>query len=215
MEISSSNPPEEDQGKNLLRFIIPSLLGAFFFLLPIKYNDNWTIPMGVLSKSLQTQLQDIMPMVVLAIVLFSAFFTLGVKFYKKSKPEIALNNFCKGFDISPTWLVIRLLGALFAVAIFFQLGPEWIWHKSTGHVVFYDLAIPIVTIFIFAAFLLPLLTDYGLMEFVGTALRTTFHKLFGLPGRACIDAMASWMAASAVGCTDHLPTIRQGLLQRS
>jgi nucleoside recognition membrane protein YjiH len=66
-------------------------------------------------------------------------------------------------------------------------------------VVLYDLATAIVTIFIFASLLLPLLTDFGLMELIGTVFRNVFRKLFRLPGRSCIDAVASWMAAAPVG----------------
>lgn len=103
------------------------------------------------------------------------------------------------FDVTTPWLILRILGTLFAVCIFFQWGPEWLWGPSTGHIVFYDLAIPIVTIFLFAGFLLPLLTDYGLMEMVGSLARRLFQFLFGLPGRSSIDCMASWMSAAVVG----------------
>ena len=54
-------------------------------------------------------------------------------------------------------------------------------------------------IFFFAAFLLPFLTDFGLMELLGTFLRKVFRRVFRLPGRSAIDAMASWLAAAAVG----------------
>jgi nucleoside recognition membrane protein YjiH len=37
------------------------------------------------------------------------------------------------------------------------------------------------------------------MELIGTVFRNVFRKLFRLPGRSCIDAVASWMAAAAVG----------------
>lgn len=185
--------------KDYLTFIVPSLLGVLFFLLPVEYDGKWTIPMGVLSSGLETELASIMPIVVLTIVIVSLVLTLAVMTWVKvSKPEV-LNFPLNQFDIPMAWVIIRGLGAMVAVCVFFELGPEWIWGSKTGHVVFYDLAIPIVTIFIFAAFLLPLLTDYGLMEFVGALLRSAFQTVFGLPGRSCVDAMASWMAASSVG----------------
>ena len=196
---ASTNEKAGYSTRDYLKFLIPSLLGVFFFLLPVQYDGKWTIPMGVLSKGLQTQLQEVMPIIVLVIVLFSMLGTAGVMLWKRRAKSTQLAFTWNQFDIPMTWVVIRVLGTICAVCIYFQLGPEWIWGSTTGHIVFYDLAIPIVTIFIFAAFLLPLLTDYGLMEFVGTLLRRIFQKLFGLPGRSCIDAMASWMAASAVG----------------
>jgi nucleoside recognition membrane protein YjiH len=58
-----------------------------------------------------------------------------------------------------------------------------------------------MTLFIFAAFLLPLLTDFGFMEFVGASVRGVFRRVFNLPGRSVVDAMASWLTAAAVGIT--------------
>ena len=57
----------------------------------------------------------------------------------------------------------------------------------------------VVTVFIVAAFLLPLLTDYGLMELVGAVLSPLFRACFTLPGRSAVDASASWFSAAAVG----------------
>jgi nucleoside recognition membrane protein YjiH len=94
---------------------------------------------------------------------------------------------------------LRIVGLVIATLIFFRIGPQAIWSSQTGYIVLYDLAKAILTIFIFASFLLPLLTDYGLMELVGTLLSRVFKKLFLLPGRSCIDALASWMAAAPVG----------------
>jgi len=37
------------------------------------------------------------------------------------------------------------------------------------------------------------------MEFVGTFLQKPFQKVFRLPGRSIIDALASWMGAGTVG----------------
>jgi nucleoside recognition membrane protein YjiH len=70
----------------------------------------------------------------------------------------------------------------------------------------HDLAVNIVPIFLFAGLLMPFLTDYGLMEFVGTLLKRLFRRLFTLPGRSAIDALASWMSSAPVGV---LITIQQ------
>ena len=57
----------------------------------------------------------------------------------------------------------------------------------------------IAIVFVFASFLLPFLTDFGLMEFIGTMARRVFRPLFRLPGRAAVDAAASWFGSSIVG----------------
>lgn len=204
-EIAAKFPrPEEGQAElhsagNYFRFLVPSLLGFGFFLFPVHVDGKWTIPMGVLSDGLKELAVDIMPLLVLFIVVTSLAGTLAVAVSKRFDENSQVSRLWHSFDVTTPWLILRLLGTAVAFCIFFQLGPEWLWGESTGHVVFYDLAIPIVTIFIFAGFLLPLLTDYGLMELVGSLLRRPFQFLFGLPGRSSIDCMASWMAAAVVG----------------
>ena len=92
-----------------------------------------------------------------------------------------------------------MCGLVIVLMIFFEIGPEAVWSDATGKVVLYDLAKVIVSIFVFASFLMPLLTDFGLMDLAGTLLSRIFKKLFLLPGRSCIDALASWLAAAPVG----------------
>ena len=184
--------------KRLLRFLLPSALGAFFFLLPVKYEGGWTIPMGVLSGLLTKYVGEYMATIVLVIVVVSALLSIWFSLIKRPPPG-GYTGLRRIFFVGRSWLVLRLTGLIVTILIFFRIGPEFMWSEATGHVVLYDLATTIVTIFIFASLLLPLLTDFGLMELIGTVFRNVFRKLFRLPGRSCIDAVASWMAAAAVG----------------
>jgi nucleoside recognition membrane protein YjiH len=205
-QIDSADNAGQEQGearlhsaKNYLKFLLPSLFGVLFFLLPVQHDGKWTIPMGILSDVLTKLTGDAMPAIVMVIVLGSVCGALGVACYKRVAGRKSLSALWHSFEVSTPWLLLRLAGSVFALCIFFQWGPEWLWGERTGHVVFYDLAIPIITIFLFAGFLLPLLTDYGLMELVGSLARRPFQFLFGLPGRSSIDCMASWMSAAVVG----------------
>jgi nucleoside recognition membrane protein YjiH len=101
--------------------------------------------------------------------------------------------------VSWPWIVLRAIGAVFVCLIFFKTGPEWIWSEEIGGVMLYDLAPVIIIIFLLASVLLPLLTDYGLMEFIGTLLRRFFRRAFRLPGRSAIDSLASWLGSGTVG----------------
>jgi nucleoside recognition membrane protein YjiH len=189
---------KKEGARSLLRFLIPSALGAFFFLLPVRYEGGWTIPMGALSALLTESVGEYMPFAVLAIVVVSALLSVWYSLIKRP-PQNGYSGLQRIFFVSRNWLLLRLAGMVTTILIFFRLGPEFIWGNTTGHVVLYELATAIVTIFIFASLLLPLLTDFGLMELIGTVFRNVFRKLFRLPGRSCIDAVASWMAAAPVG----------------
>ncbi|MCL2200306.1 MAG: YjiH family protein, partial [Defluviitaleaceae bacterium] len=57
----------------------------------------------------------------------------------------------------------------------------------------------LITIFIVLGLAIPLLTDFGLMEFLGVLIRKIVRFLFTLPGRSSIDLMGSWFSSSAAG----------------
>ena len=46
------------------------------------------------------------------------------------------------------------------------------------------------------SFVLPFLTDCGIMEFLGVITRPVVRPLFHVPGRAAVDLIASWFGAS-------------------
>jgi nucleoside recognition membrane protein YjiH len=182
----------------VLKFILPSFFGVLAFLTPVRSDGVITIPMAVMSNWLTDVLGTALPGIVVVIVSISAL--LSFWYSTRPAPESEQSTRMQQiFAVSRGWLLLRVIGCVIAVMIFFQIGPEIIWSDKTGHVVLYDLATAIVTIFIFASFLLPLLTEYGLMELVGTLLSRIFQRAFRLPGRSCIDALASWMAAAPVG----------------
>jgi nucleoside recognition membrane protein YjiH len=103
------------------------------------------------------------------------------------------------FDVPIVWVLLRLTGGCFALIYFFQIGPDLLKSEDVGGAVFVGIAVNVAAVYISASILLPLLTDFGLMEFVGTLARPVFRKVFQLPGRAAIDAIASFVGASAIG----------------
>ena len=118
---------------------------------------------------------------------------IPVSFIKKDSFLDSLLN------VGSIWLALRVLGAAFAVMTLTKIGPEMITSEFTGVIVLYDL-IPVLTVwFLFASLFMPLLLEFGLMDFIGTLVRRVMHPLFKLPGRSSIDAMASWMGSGTVG----------------
>jgi len=184
--------------RQLLTFLIPSLLGILLFLTPIVYEDKVTIGLGLLADSLKAATDDYLPAIAVTLLGVSAIIGLFASLLKPRwiTGHHALNEL---FNLHPLWLGLRIVGALFAAMTFWQFGPEWIWSANTGGVVLNDLAPVLITFFLVAGLVLPLLTDYGLMEFVGTLVRNVFRKVFGLPGRSAIDAIASWLGSGTVG----------------
>ncbi|TGB01070.1 YjiH family protein [Halobacillus salinus] len=182
----------------LVKFILPSLFGVLLFLVPISVDGKVTIGLGVLAEGLQGAIADYIPAFMTSVLGLSAIGSLVMKGIKspKIKANPVLSNL---FDVGVFWIVLRCIGALFALFTLAGIGPSFISSDLTGGVVLFDLIPVLMVWFLFASLFMPLLLEFGLMDFIGTVVRKVMHPLFKLPGRSSIDAMASWMGSGTVG----------------
>lgn len=181
-----------------LKFIIPSLLGILLLMFPFKHEGKTTILVAFLAGKLTSSLEDVLPTIILGFISFTGIVTVIYKIFKPS--IIKENKFLKGiFDVSLPWVISRLIGLAIVIMVYFKMGPEWIWSDDTGGLILYDLILGLFAIFLFAGFLLPFLTDFGLLEFVGALLTPVMRPIFNLPGRSSIDCIASWVGDGTIG----------------
>lgn len=193
------------QQSTLTKFFLPSLLGIFLFLIPVTVDGKQTIVIGFLADTLRMLSQAWLPYVLASLFSASA---IASTYATVFKPRWLLQRpFLKQlFYTSFVWLSLRIIGGVMCTLTVFAIGPEWIIGESTGSVAYIEMASIIFCIMLMANFLLPFLTDFGFLEFVGTLLTRPFQLLFQLPGRAGLDALTSWVGDSSVGT---ILTIRQ------
>ncbi len=184
--------------KDYLKFIIPSIIGVLLLMLPFPYEGETTIVVALLAGKMTSAMEGILPAIILGFITFTAVVSV---IYKLFKPAIIENNsFLKGiFKVTNFWIAVRIVGMLLTFMVFFQIGPEAIWSEDTGGLILYDLILTLFTMFLFAGFLLPFLTDFGLLEFVGALLTPIMRPVFQLPGRSSIDCVASWVGDGTIG----------------
>lgn len=187
-----SNKQRPIQSRHLATFLIPSLAGAVLFLVPVKIDDNWTVFIGYLAGLIEDGLSGVLPGFLLALLVFS-----GVASFLcwAFKPRFILDKPALKtlFYTSFTWTAIRVLGAVFALMVMTGTGMEMVYSPATGGTVFTDL-LPVLAVWsVVMGLLMPLLLDYGLMEWLGTLAQKIMRPLFKLPGRASVDSLASWM----------------------
>jgi len=183
--------------KSILKFLIPSVLGVFIFLFPIPWKGSINIPIGIISDWLATTIKPIAPILITTVILISAIFSTITTIFK---PKSILNNnlLKKLFVTSNLYLVFRIVGAVVVVLVFTKSGPEFIISGDTGGTMMSLLA-TLIAWFFAASFLIPLLMDYGVMDYTGTLIRNFTKPLFKLPGRSAIDLVASWVGNCNVG----------------
>lgn len=201
MEVSKFKPFDDNNKvtlKDNLKFIIPSIIGVLLFMIPIKHEGDVTIPIAIFSGMLVDFLGNYLVYIITGTMAISAVLTLiGTLF----KPKFITNNKLLNslFTTTTLWLVIRVLGGIFGVLAAFEIGPEMIISGDTGAFVLNDLLTVLFSIFLFAGLFLPLLLNFGLLEFFGALLTKVMRPVFKLPGRSSIDCITSWLGDGTLG----------------
>lgn len=180
-------------------FLIPSILGIILFMIPLPFESGWKVPIAKLADLLSGIVEPAMPMAATVIIVIAALGSAIFLFIPKdgNKPSVLESL----FKVTPFWTITRVLGAVFAIMVTFKMGPEAIWSENTGGLLLAPdgLVSFLFTIFLFAGLLLPLLLNFGLLEFFGTMMVKVMRPLFQLPGRSSIDALASWIGDGTIG----------------
>ncbi|WZY00093.1 YjiH family protein [Bacillus sp. FSL W7-1360] len=188
------------QLKYVFLFVMPSLVGIFLFMTPLPDDkEGILLPVTIAAKWLQGQLgESVIISIVTWLMVGGALVTLITTLFKPRM--ITENKFYHGLFVTTIpWLVVRIIGALFAVLVSYGIGPEFLLDEGTGALLLKGLLPFLFAIFLFAGLLMPLLLNFGLMEFIGMLLRKFMRPLFRLPGRASVDTMASWVGDGTVG----------------
>lgn len=183
---------------DFLKFFIPSLIGISLFMIPIKFNGEITIPIAIFSGWIQDVLAEYLPSIMAVIIVLTL---IGTIFTKIFQPNFIIKSpfFNNLFNVSKLWVIARVLGGLFAIVTIFKIGPEFIWSEDTGGLLLYSLLPVLFSVFLFAGLLLPLLLNFGLLEFFGAMLTKVMRPIFKLPGRSSVDCATSWLGDGTIG----------------
>ena len=190
----NKNPKLNFKFSSFMKFIVPSLIGILLFMTPVKIDGSFTIPIAFLSNLLVENLENILPLLAVIVISISAIGSIIIKIFR-TKNKI-LNSL---FNVTPIWLIGRILGMIIAILSYLHIGPEFIWSDSTGSMVLFSLLPALISIFLFAGLFLPLLLNHGLLEFVGSMLTKVMRPIFNLPGRSSIDCITSWLGDGTIG----------------
>ena len=169
---------------------------------PFEKDGSSTVMASVLSKAVNSGIDSIIPIYILVLICIFISCILAL-IYKISKPSFIENNevLKNAADISNFWLLVRFIGLILGLMTAFKVGPEIIYSPDTGGLILYDLIGGLFTIFLVAGFILPFLTEFGLLEYIGVFLTSVMRPVFNLPGRSAIDCLASWIGDGTIGVT--------------
>ncbi|MBR1804766.1 MAG: YjiH family protein [Selenomonadaceae bacterium] len=195
---------ENKQQGSLAGFLVPSIVGIILFMIPVQYDGSWTIVVKIIADMISNAIGEILPLLCVGIVTLSAI--LGIVFLGKPNFIATYPIVANTFSTTAIWVVIRILGAIFIWLTYLGVdadNPEstigLITSGDNGGFVLNDLLSVLVVIFLLAGLLLPLLLDFGLLEFIGAMLTKVMRPLFTIPGRAAVDCITSWIGDGTLG----------------
>jgi len=187
---------EKKNTKTIVKMFVGSIIGIFFFMAPINYNGNMTIPLAFVKNIISNATGNILPCLT---VLFSLLSFLGALYAVFIRNKEHKPYFKECFEVSTFNLCVRGLALIISIMAYWKIGPEFIWNENTGGLMVWNLIPSLLLLFVLGAIMLPLLTDYGAMELIGNILRPVFRPLFRLPGRSAVLSLSAWFGNGTIG----------------
>ena len=191
--------------RELAGFVVPSVVGIFLFMIPIRFHGEWTIIVKIIADYIGAWLGGFLPLLCVIIVTVSA--VLGLLSLKKPSFISSYPIIDNTFSTTPIWAIIRCVGAVFIWLTYLGVSAgedstgiiHMITESGAGGFVLSELLTVLVIIFLLAGLLLPLLLDFGLLEYIGALLTKFMRPLFTIPGRAAVDCITSWIGDGTLG----------------
>ena len=181
---------------NLMKFIIASSIGGFMFLVPIAYQGSVSTPIGILIDFVKGSLKAVLPYIVIVGLLSSTVLSI-LEYIIKPKFITESPFMMKVFATTPLYIITKVIATIIVAMVMFNAGPDAIISADTGGTMV-SLGSTLVAIALSLSYILPLLTDCGIMEFLGVITKKIVRPLFKVPGRASVDLITSWFGASNV-----------------
>ncbi|ELY59333.1 YjiH family protein [Natronococcus jeotgali] len=193
----------EFQRKPVSKFVLAFLVGFFFFLVPVPWNGQITVPFDILINYITGTYPMFAGTYALALIVAGGFLTTLAEFRKHGlisiKDTLAKQLALPYWETSVPFWFFRVAGAVLAPVLFFEVGPEWLIGPGTGGLVWGTLILSVAVIIPIGAIFINLFVELGGLEFVGTMARPIMRPLFKVPGRAALDSVASWVGSYSVG----------------
>ncbi len=180
-------------------FIVLSVIGVFLFITPIGTDNGIKVPIAILANWLAGKVEPFIHWFAYGTFIIAALGSIIMHFVPQKGPRTLLDSI---FRVHWFWTTMRVLAVVFASMFLFQIGPESFRSDITSGILIdpsSGLVTFMFTLFLFAGLLLPLLTDFGLLEFFGSMMVKVMRPIFKIPGRAAIDCLASWVGDGTIG----------------
>lgn len=186
---------------NKFKFIFLSLAGFIFFLVPFTIGGEQRIMISHMIYFVEGYILDEFMIFTLICAWLVLVGTVVFMIYTSE------NDFLNSvFKASPINVVLRIVGSLLYLMVMYNWfenipGAHMILDADTGGLMAGPdgLLTTLYITFFVGLLALPLLTHFGIVEFIGILLGPVVEKVFRVPGYSTIDAIASFVGDGTIG----------------
>ncbi len=179
----------------VLKFLFYSILGVIAFLAPVTIGGESSILMGHIKSIVIDGYSESIKSLIVVVSLITIIGTVLGKIKKEFKNSVMQELFICG----PINAAVRIGGSIFFLMVHYGVGPKAVLDPNTGGMMAGDLLPSLMVTFCVGVILMPLLTSFGLVEFVGVLIAPFMRKVFKVPGYAAVDAIASFLGDGTIG----------------
>lgn len=202
---------KSDYSKGLMKSIIFSLIAIFIFFVPVTFNGKTDMVFGIMYGTMMKITGNVGLWVVTFIVLATGVLSCYGKYIAK---EGKIQKYFEGDSVIHP--VLYLLGGVFVLAYTMSATmsinmPEIIVGPATGGTIVPSIAVAVFWIIIVSSVTMPFLLNYGVVDFVGSLLEKFMRPIWQVPGRAAVNALASFVSSSSVGVLITSKLYKQGV----
>lgn len=192
MEVSKKY--KEFSAGTKVKSIVFSLIGIFVFFINVNFGGKSTVPMVHIMDLLKRIVTK--PGVNLIVVISCFVVVIMSALSKFSKKELSIKKYYRKDGFMAYFMYIT--AAIFAFMTYFQIGPEMIINAKVGGSAI-GVAGDVLFAVVVAGTLVAFLLEFGFFEFLGKLMEPVMRRVYLLPGKAAVDALASFVASAAVG----------------
>ncbi len=171
--------------KYVFKLLFFSAFGVFVFFVPVTLGSETTIPLDHIVRFLKNEFPLASKIWALLIITAGAVYPFITGSWKK--------DFSSG-----VFSALKAAGLIVALSYFAKLGPQKLFEADLLPFLFDKLVVPVGLIVPVGAVFLAFLVDFGLLELIGTLMEPVMRPLWKTPGRAAIDALASFVGSYSI-----------------
>lgn len=202
-ELDSISLTSNEYTKGIIKFIIYTAIAILVFFTTITINGESQIVFGFICNFFIDIFGNFGFWIISAIIAGNFVLHLYSKYFDKGKHHPKIYAFYAEDNSAYTFLYA--LGTLYVVLYTLSVSfptmnlPEIIVGSSTGGSVIPPIVLGVLWIILAGAIFMPFLLNYGAIELIGVLLEPLMRPLFKLPGKAALNAAASFISSSSLG----------------